>query len=141
MDTKIPGIRVIDEKLPISIPAKGEHRYVNLKKSKGRFRYIVINVQEATMLELHIKIDGQDVFSRTPQEVAAAQNNCLGIPAAYGAGGMLQCQVYTASNYGIVLDLTGYPIEFERELLIEIRNRHATIAYSTQAVFGLYEVD
>ena len=141
METKIPGIRVIDEKLPISIPAKGEHRLLNLKKSKGRLRYIVVNLQVADVLELHIKIDGQDVFARTPQEVAAAQNNCLGIQAVYGAGGMLQSQVYTSSNYGIVLDFSNRPISFEKELLIEIKNRHATTAYSTQAVYGLYEVD
>jgi len=141
MPTKKPGIRPIDSKVPISIAAKSEHRLAHEKNKSGRLRYIVVNLQEATMLELHVKIDGQEVFSRTAQEVAAGQNNCLGIQATYGAGGMLQCQIYTTNNYGIVLDFNSNPIEFTNELLIEIKNRHTTTAYSTQAAYGLYEID
>jgi len=141
MSTKLPGIRVIDSKKPVSISAGQRKVFVRETGKTGRLRYVVVNFQEATQLELHVTIDGQDVLSRTSEEVSAAQNNCLGIQANYGAGGMLQCQVYTTNNYGIVLDLNANPIEFAKELLIEVRNRHATVAYSTQALYGLYEID
>jgi hypothetical protein len=141
MNTKISGIRAAIDKAVHSIAAVGRFTMVEEKRKSGRLRYVAVNLNEGTQLELHIKIDGQDILTHTPQEVAAGANICLGITAAYGAGGMLQVHTYATGNYGIILDLTSNPIEFEKELLIEVKNRHAATAYSTQATYALYEID
>jgi len=112
---------------------------VLIQHRAGRLRYLIVVLNAATLSELHVELDGEEILGLTPDEIINDGAGKLSIGTGVANSGLLFCHRNTAGAYGVTLNLMELPEEFNESLRIYLRGVGASND-TLQSAFCLYDL-
>lgn len=112
---------------------------VKVEDKSGRLRYIVMNLNDATNIIIHLELDGDKIFNHSVNDFNNAAAGDLAIGTTNVTAGMINIATNSGDDAAIVFDFNACPLPFNHKMRLWLEVVGDTDK-SINAAFVLYDL-